>query len=309
MTRSVALVTYDPASPDVHPDPELDALAAAVRALGLDVETPAWSLPHDWSRHDLVVLKSPWDYSMRSAEFLAWLDDVAQTTAVLNDPWIIRWNFDKRYLAELATHGIPTPQFSNPATHDEAARALAEIPTEKVVIKPTVSAGSRNTGLFRADDPAALALVDRILAIGKVPMVMPALPRVAAEGERSLVLFNGRYSHAARKAPILAEGGGYLHGQYTETITPDEPTDDEVQVAERCLRIVRHLALDAGVDSRRATPLYARIDIARDESGPSVLELELFEPNYFTLPVPAGRARFAQAVMDVLNQNPAGTDA
>ncbi|GAA3882639.1 ATP-grasp domain-containing protein [Tessaracoccus defluvii] len=303
MTRRIGLVTYDPSSRDVHSDPEIDQLVQALRHDGLDAEAVVWSTENDWTAYDMLILKSPWDYSMRAEEFVAWLDATAAHVPILNHPWIIRWNIDKRYLWDLQAEGVRTPAFVTPASMDEAQQVLRGIDSHRVVVKPTVSAGSRNTGLFNREDPAALRLVGHILRQGKVPMVMPALPDVAQNGERSLVVFDGRYSHAAHKATILAEGGGYVGGEYAEVITAATPLDDEIDVAERCIQVVRQRAASAGLSRASAAPLYARVDIARDADGqPSVLELELFEPNYFTATVPSAVANFVSAVERALGR-------
>ena len=77
-----------------------------------------------------------------------------------------------------------------------------------MVVKPTVSAGSKNTGLFRRGDPAARALADEILGLGKTVMVQPAIASVAAVGETAMLYFDGQFSHSVTKGPLLAEGGG-----------------------------------------------------------------------------------------------------
>ena len=228
----IALVTFDPAGTSVHADAELEDVADELRAAGLTVETPIWSNPRDWSADDLVILKSPWDYSLRPAEFRA---------------------------------------------------------------------GSLNTGLFARGDRAALDLIARILDLGKTPMVMPAIPSVAERGELAMLFFGGRFSHAVRKGPILAEGGGYLGGEYTEVLTPDEPARDEVEVADACLRAVAARAERLELPAAAATPLYARVDMARGDDGPVVLELEMFEPAYFTWVRPEGRENFVRAVLGALD--------
>lgn len=297
----IALVTFDPAGTSVHADAELEDVADELRAAGLTVETPIWSNPRDWSADDLVILKSPWDYSLRPAEFRDWLEVTSRTTTVLNHPALIAWNSDKHYLRDLAAAGIPTTDFTTPTGIEEAAAHLAALPGEHVIIKPTVSAGSLNTGLFARGDRAALDLIARILDLGKTPMVMPAIPSVAERGELAMLFFGGRFSHAVRKGPILAEGGGYLGGEYTEVLTPDEPARDEVEVADACLRAVAARAERLELPAAAATPLYARVDMARGDDGPVVLELEMFEPAYFTWVRPEGRENFVRAVLGALD--------
>lgn len=301
MAPRVGLVTCDETSPGVHPDPEIGALVTALNAMGLITDAPIWSEPRDWAVYDLLVVKSPWDYSLRSKEFLAWFRSVEEVAQIRNHPGVIRWNFDKRYLSDLRGCGIPVPQYGLATTRAEAMTALVSLGSSEVVVKPTVSAGSRDTALFRREDPAILEFVDRITALGKVAMIQRALPSVSRDGEHALVLFNGRYSHAVRKGPILELGGGLLGGRYTEILTPVEADKDEVVLAERCMETVRRLATAWGVPEPAATPLYTRIDIARDDDGsPTVLEAELFEPNYFTMWSDGAADRFGRAVHEQL---------
>ncbi|MEZ5138898.1 MAG: hypothetical protein R2711_09080 [Acidimicrobiales bacterium] len=46
------------------------------------------------------------------------------------------------------------------------------------------------------------------MAGGRTAMVQPAAPSVAERGEVALVLVDGELSHAYRKGPLLAPGGG-----------------------------------------------------------------------------------------------------
>lgn len=302
MPPRVGLVTCDARQPGVDRDTEIHALVAVLNDAGLQADAPIWSAPADWERYDMLVIKSPWDYSLRSAEFLAWLRAVSAHVPVRNHPGIIEWNIDKTYLHELVARGVAVPEFHLATTPAAATAAARELGSEHVVVKPTVSAGSKNTGLFHRDDPALAHLVARIKALGKVAMVQRALPSVADDGEHALIMFNGRFSHAARKGPILEAGGGLRGGRYTEAITPAAPQPDEIELAERCMEAARRLAIGRGIPAEHATPLAARIDIARDDDGrPTILEAELFEPNYFTPTAPGAAGRFAAAVREQLD--------
>ena len=86
---------------------------------------------------------------------------------------------------------------------------------------------------------------------------------------------------------------------YTESIDVGRPPADEIELARACLRAAAGVARRRGVREAFATPLYARIDIARDNEGAAcVLEAELFEPSYFTRLDPRRPAgRFASAVL------------
>src|SRR5215210_3511339 len=54
----------------------------------------------DWDRFEVSVLRSTWDYTERRDAFVAWAASVPRLD---NEPDIVAWNTDKRYLADLAT--------------------------------------------------------------------------------------------------------------------------------------------------------------------------------------------------------------
>ncbi|CAN5238770.1 MAG: ATP-grasp domain-containing protein [Nocardioides sp.] len=274
----IGLIT---STPDAMGEVDIDMppLTAAFAAEGIEAVPAIW---HDrgvgWHDFDALVIRSPWDYPDRPGDFMSWLDSL--TVPVFNPRELIRWNLDKVYLVELAGAGVPIVATSVCTDLDQVRAAL---PTGPVVIKPTVSAGSRDTGLFAAGDPAALALAETIVAKGKVPMVQPAIASVAAVGEAALLYFGGVFSHAVRKGPLLAPGGGLIGGVYAEVIDPHTPTATEMAVAEAAL---------AAVTERFGTPLYARFDIV---DGSMLLEAELFEPSVFLEYADGAAERFVGA--------------
>lgn len=271
---------------------------------GIAVDHPIWHDPAvDWSAYDLVVIRSTWDYTTRLADFQAWLDRVAATTRVANPPAVIRWNLDKRYLLELAERGVPVIPTDVAETAPGVADALARHGDREVVVKPVVSAGSRHTGRFRADAAAARALAEVIFAEGVAVMVQPFARSVAEAGEVSLVLFDGEVSHAFRKGPLLAAGGGFVGGAYREDISPREADADQRAVAARCDAAVRAVCRERlGVDEAL---LYARYDLVRlDDGRTALLEAELFEPAFFLNVAPAGAARFRRAVLERAQSSP-----
>lgn len=292
---SVALVSshYALTSP-VDADREIGLLAAALRARGVRADVVDWQEPAvDWGGYDLAILKSPWGYHLHPAAFATWLTAVEKLTRVLNPPDVVRWNLDKTYLAALAQSGVAVCPSFFASTDEQVRSAIAACGAPHVVIKPTVSAASADTGLFAADDPAALALGATILGSGKTVLVQPALESVAAAGERSQVFCAGRLVHAVRKGPLLALGGGLLAGdEYAETITAEPAPPDEQQLAHDALAAAADLLPEAH------DLLYARVDVARDaEDRPVLMELELFEPSWFLDLAPGAEHLFADAVV------------
>lgn len=274
---AVALVTSHWAlTSTIDADVDLWPLRDAFVGAGAACELIDWRRSgSDLGRFDLVVIKSPWDYSDDVDEFLGWLDAVASGVRVLNDPGVIRWSLDKTYLADLADRGVAVCPTTFCSEFEQVRAALAAA-SGRVVIKPTVSAASANTGLFEADDPGAEALGRRILGLGKTVMVQPALASVSAVGENALIHLDGSFVHAVTKGPLLALGGGLLGGEYQETLSPVVPAQDERELASSALSAAAEVLAGRGVTEPL---LHARVDIARDDSGaPVILELELFEP-------------------------------
>jgi glutathione synthase/RimK-type ligase-like ATP-grasp enzyme len=141
-----------------------------------------WDDEVEWERYDLVVIRSPWDYIERLEEFRQWLDRMDRLGTLHNPAALVRWNLDKRYLLELGLRGVPIIPTRVATSETEVVDLLGSLPGE-VVVKPSVSAGGRNTGRFAAGDQRAAALARQILAEGTEVMIQPSIGPVLAEGE------------------------------------------------------------------------------------------------------------------------------
>lgn len=298
-------------------DDDAPLLRAALENLGATVVEHDWDdTAIDWAAHHLVVIRSTWDYVSRRHEFVEWTRRVESVTRLANPAEVVRWNTDKHYLAELAAVGVPTvpttfiePSSTSPtdprasgADHDDAVTLLRSslLPgadSEGFVVKPTISAGSLDTVRYPppTSDPdallAAAAHLSSLLRAGRSAMVQPYMSRVDDDGETGLVFFDGRFSHAFRKGPLLSVGNGPVEGLFApEVIDPRSPTDAELELAggvlDECRRITgRHL-------------VYARVDLVPGDGGRPVLqELELTEPSFFLGTDPGAAGRAAEAIL------------
>src|SRR5579875_3240470 len=91
-------------------DGDMPPLLSALHDAGTDAQELDWDDDAiDWSRFDLALLRSTWDYCERLPAFLAWAERVAAQTRLLNPLPVIRWNTDKHYLADLA-RAAPAPR-------------------------------------------------------------------------------------------------------------------------------------------------------------------------------------------------------
>jgi glutathione synthase/RimK-type ligase-like ATP-grasp enzyme len=275
--------------------PDGDADDAELPAAFGGASFAVWDDPAvDWEAFDLVVVRSTWDYQDRRDRFLDWARRVGPR--LVNPPAVLAWNTDKRYLRELVGAGLPVVPTALVAP-GEAFTA----PAGEHVVKPTVSAGSRDTARFGGGDEhprdaagRAAALVASIHASGRTALVQPYVPSVDARGETALLFFGGAFSHAIHKGPLLRRGADP---------TPDLFAAEEIQarVASAAERAVAQRVVDWAAGRFGAVPAYARVDLVQDEGGaPLLLELELCEPSLFFAHAPGGAARFAGAVRQAL---------
>lgn len=265
-------------------DDDEQELVAALRAADHE---PVWAIWDDdgvdWDAFDLTLVRSTWDYQLRRDEYLAWAQRVPR---LRNPAAVLEWNTDKVYLGELRGAGLPVV----PTIFCPPGKRLPLLEAE-VVVKPTISAGSRDTARFKADEErAAEMLLKSIHRSGRTGMVQPYVPSVDQRGETALLYFGGELSHAIQKGPLLRRGHAPTNSLFApETITPRDPTPRERAIADRVV---------AWVGERFGGPLaYARVDLVEGPGGgPLVLELELTEPSLFFLHAPGSAARLTRSL-------------
>lgn len=261
--------------------PDLDedgaALLEALDAEGVQAAPVVWDSGADWAAYDLVVVRSTWDYDRRREQFLAWA--AASVPRLANPADVLAWNTDKTYLQALASAGVPVVETTWLVPGD-----VFTPPAGPYVVKPTVSAGARDTAAYDGGADAT-AHVQRLLAAGRPVMVQPYLPQVDVLGETSVLCFEGEVSHAASKSALLQVGAGVRNDIDSRAfVTPAEPTRAQVDLAKAALAVVGQPLL------------YARVDLVPGPEGPLLLELELTEPSLFLRHAEGATARFAAAV-------------
>ena len=264
----IAIVTCA-AFADLDPDDQL--LLPALSSRGMNFEITVWDDPTvQWDRFDLVLIRSTWDYSPRRNEFMEWLKKVSAITTLMNPVDVIFWSSDKHYLNDLANAGVPTV----PTSFFEIGDVLI-LPKAQFVIKPSISAGSRDTYRLSADKhDEALEAMESIHASGRSVMIQPYLKSVDTSAETALIFIAGVFSHAIRKGPLLQldNAAQEFHGGLfiKEEIAARTATPAQLKVAHQALTIAPQ------------GWLYARVDLIDDDQGnPVVLELEMVEPSLF----------------------------
>jgi hypothetical protein len=283
----VALVTCD-MFPQLWDDdfPLRDALVAR----GVEVDAVLWDDPSaDWSGYAATVLRSPWNYVPRRDEFVAWAHRVPR---LFNPADIVEWNTDKRYLRTLTEAGVPVI----PTDYVAPGESWTPPASGEWVVKPTISAGSQDTGRYVMPSQADLARrhVEGLTAVGRTVMIQPYLSAVATAGETAVLCISDAageltFSHGIRKGPMLTSTGGGRIDPGSEDITPRTPSPAELALAAKVLELI------PGGAKRL---LYARVDMIPGPDGePRLIELELAEPSLFLRSSPAAADRLADAIL------------
>lgn len=276
-------------------DEDLAPLQRALQALGIDAPILAWDdTSVSWQRFDAALLRSPWDYTDRLPEFLGWAEHTSEQTTLVNPLSVIRANTDKHYLAQLAAAGLAVVPSSFVEPGEAAGAALenfldAHRDAADFVVKPAVGAGSRDAQRYgRNQLGEATRHVSRLLSANRSVLMQPYLPSVDADGETALMFFDGVFSHAIRKGPLLQKDEGPTRALFApEKITARTPGADELALANAILAALPEAPL-----------AYARVDLVRAPDGtPCLLELELTEPSLFFAFAEGSAERFAASLL------------
>lgn len=268
-------------------DEDTPLLVAALASRSVRATVLAWDDPAArWDEHDLVVVRSTWDYVGRLGEFLEWASSVPR---LANPAEVLSWNTDKRYLVDLERAGVAVVP-----TVWVAPGVKWQLPPGEIVVKPAVGNGARGAARFETWADGALEHIAGIHATGTVAMVQPFVSSLTSRPETGVVVLGGQVSHAIAKPFQLGSepAGEARHRGIVRT----EPSDAELDLAARALEVVPGGA-------RRL--LYARVDmVAGPDGAPLVMELEVTEPSLFLPLAPGSADRLAAAVVDRLEGAP-----
>jgi len=270
----VALATCAQMPVEANEAPLVEAFARA----GIDHRWAVWDDPaEDWSAFAGVLIRTTWDYTDRVEAFRSWVIAVDAVTTLWNPAPVVVWNSHKRYLAELADRGVAVvPTRYLPVGTTAAERDLPDDGGHGFVVKPAESVGALGLSRWPADATGragAVAAVDALHADGQDVLVQPLLPAVTDRGEFSLVLVDGQLSHTVRKVPTA--GDIRSQPEWGAALSRVRATAAQEALAQAAL----DAALDIlGVDGAL---LYARVDCVDHEGEPSLMELELIEPDLY----------------------------
>lgn len=261
-------------------------LTQALQNKGHEARNVLWNDPQtDWSKYDLCLLRSPWDYYERLPEFLHWAEQTDKKTKLVNPLATVRVNAEKDYLLSLEKLGLPVvSSFIFASREDALQKAHDLLRNQPVVVKPTVSGGSYLTYVVK-NEAELMPAVSRVLAHGKL-LLQPYLPTIETQGEVSLMYFRvrgeWRYSHAVLKT--ARKGEFRVQTDFGGKVEIFQPSPRVNVLAERILATLHPL------------DLYVRIDLVDWQTEPKIGELELIEPALFFAQSPKAAPLLVEAL-------------
>lgn len=268
MERRVALVTHlgmNALAADDVP------LLSELQAIGVASVVVSWDDPEvEWRQFDLVILRSCWNSHLKPTSFLSWLNHLeALGVPILNTAPLLKWNFSKVYLLDLAARGVAIPPtfYVDHRAEETLEHILARQRWSDAVFKPVVSASAYAT--TRVNLFTAALHEQEFLTLRRQGgvLVQEFIPQVIERGELSFVFLGGDFSHAVLKT--VAPGDFRVQTDFGGDRRVARPDGKLIGQARNVLELAAPNAA------------YARVDAIEVEDHLILMELELVDPVLF----------------------------
>ena len=269
---------------------EQELLKSAFEAQGLKVDITYWDNPtYEWQETKSVLFRTIWDYFERFDEFWEWLEQVKTKTRLINSYELIKWNIDKHYLKDLSSWGIETvpTYFADKGCNMKLHEIAKRNQWKDLVIKPAISASAFKTYKILANEIQANEKLFNSLVQERNMLVQPYFETITQLGEASLMVLDGKFTHAILKK---AQPGDFrVQDDFGGTVHNYIPTKAEINFAEEVFKTCK------------TKPVYGRVDIVWDNDKNFYLsELEIIEPELWIRNYPKCAERIAEAVDKIL---------
>ena len=269
---------------------EQELLKSAFEAQGLKVNITYWDNPtYEWQETKSVLFRTIWDYFERFNEFWEWLEQVKTKTKLINSYELIKWNIDKHYLKDISSWGIETvpTYFADKGCNMKLHEIAKRNQWKDLVIKPAISASAFKTYKILANEIQANEKLFNSLVQERNMLVQPYFETITQLGEASLMVFDGKFTHAILKK---AQPGDFrVQDDFGGTVHNYIPTKAEINFAEKVF------------ETCKTKPVYGRVDIVWDNDKNFYLsELEIIEPELWIRNYPKCAERIAEAVDKIL---------
>ena len=269
---------------------EQELLKSAFEAQGLKVDITYWDNPtYEWQETKSVLFRTIWDYFERFNEFCEWLEQVKTKTRLINSYELIKWNIDKHYLKDISSWGIETvpTYFADKGCNMKLHEIAKRNQWKDLVIKPAISASAFKTYKILANEIQVNEKLFNSLVQERNMLVQPYFETITQLGEASLMVFDGKFTHAILKK---AQPGDFrVQDDFGGTVHNYIPTKAEINFAEKVF------------ETCKTKPVYGREDIVWDNDKNFYLsELEIIEPELWIRNYPKCAERIAEAVDKIL---------
>jgi glutathione synthase/RimK-type ligase-like ATP-grasp enzyme len=279
--RAIVLATAS-GQPEITASDRL--YAEALERRGFAVVGAPWDGPRAaFDGAAAVVIRSTWGYYRASDAFRDWTEAMAAASRLFNPIGLVRWNLRKDYIGKLAAAAVRVPQTHFVACEvAEIDKVFAKTGWSRAVVKPAIGASGYSVELVAREGVAGA--VSRLAAEARAGgvLVQEFLPEIA-EGELSLIYFDGLFSHAVRKRP--PQGEFRVNSRFRATRSAEMPSRAVTEQGAAALRTLPEL------------PLYARVDGVVRDGVLIVIEVEVLEPALFLDFDPGSAERFAAATI------------
>ncbi len=293
----VTILTAERYLSPVEPDWYVDQILLEDRLLKEALERKGLRVHRtDWTNEDFdldttrsAIFRSTWDYTERYNEFLQFIHTISAKTCVINPASIILWNLDKHYLQDLMQRGVSIPEtiYIEKDAETDLRQLFTKHPFSEAILKPAMSAGARHTYRLNEQNLTEHESLFQQLIRSEAMMLQPFLSSVMTDGEKTLVVIGGRYTHAVIKK--AKKGDFRVQDDFGGTVHRYSPTNEEIAFAEHAVSVCDPL------------PAYARVDILRNDEGkPVVSELEMIEPELWFRFHPAAADSLADVIKKMI---------
>ncbi len=272
---------------------EYSLLKEALEKKGLSVQRTYWDDPdYDWSQTKVTLIRTVWDYFERFEEFNNWMVTTATVSNLINPLPLQQWNSHKFYLQELQKKGVrvvPTEYISAKSTIS-LAKISAEREWKKMVIKPAISAAAFHTYKISEENLSEREVLFQELLDTRDMLVQEFQETIVTKGEASLMVFNGKFTHAILKK--AKQGDFRVQDDFGGTVHAYQPSQGEIEFAEFA---------NAQCPTK---PVYGRVDIIWDERGLCYLsEMEFLDPEIWLRHAPEAATILAEGIYSKLNSS------
>ncbi len=259
----------------------------ALERRGLRVARKDWATADfNWAQTRYALFRTTWDYFDQFEKFNHWLNQTASLTRFINPVEQIRWNMDKHYLLDLQKAGIAIPEthFISKGSENSLKELHESLGWKDTVLKPTVSGAARHT--YRLSDATLEKHEDLFSQLMQKEdfMLQPFQYYIKEKGELSLMVIDGKYTHAVLK--VAKKGDFRVQDDFGGTVHDYVPSQKEIDFSERA------------VAACHPTSVYARVDLFYDNHNQLVVgELELIEPEMWFRKNPEAAELLAEAIL------------